>query len=128
MARVLIADHDILVCNTLAELLRELGHSVACAYCDTSAMDRISTGERPDLIIANLTTTRLDGWRLLRWLRFSPTLCRTQIIVHSDKTDELRAMAEPLGVSSFWQRGRVSFEQMCNSLDQCLGKPDRQVA
>ena len=56
----------------VAAILRDNGYGVVALENGRQALDRLSTGPPPDLILLDMLLPVLDGWRLLELLKESP--------------------------------------------------------
>ena len=56
----------------VAAILRDNGYGVVAMENGRQALDRLSSGSPPDLILLDMLLPVLDGWRLLELLKESP--------------------------------------------------------
>lgn len=80
---VLLVEDDEAIRETLAEMLGEEGYIVATAVHGAQALERLSSGLRPQLILCDLMMPVMDGWELLRLLHASGELSHIPVIVVS---------------------------------------------
>ncbi len=66
--RVLVVDDNVDAANSLAELLRDLGHSVRVAHDGPSAIDLVLR-LRPQLVLLDIGLPEMDGYAVARHLR-----------------------------------------------------------
>lgn len=66
---VLVIDDDPDQRGVVAELLSHDGYAVVVAADGQEALDLLTGGLRPELIVLDLTMPRMDGWSFLRHLR-----------------------------------------------------------
>jgi CheY-like chemotaxis protein len=87
MCTVLIVDDDVDTRETLAERLREVGHSVLLAMNGCHALDLLdlsrSMGVPPCLALVDLRMPVMDGWELLAALERDGSWRRLQVIISS---------------------------------------------
>ncbi len=67
-ARVLVVDDDPQVLGTLAELMRNLGHTVTAAGTGAAALEAYAPG-RFDVILTNVGMAGMNGWEVAERLR-----------------------------------------------------------
>ena len=97
MARVLIADDDRDVRESLTILLEMHGHSVVQAWNGRDALERLHSGPRPSLILLDLMMPVMDGWQFRRAQLGDPAVAPIPVVVisavpeHLRRSDELRA-------------------------------------
>jgi CheY-like chemotaxis protein len=66
--RVLVVDDNVDAAESLAELLRDLGHSVRVAHDGPSAID-LALRLRPQLVLLDIGLPEMDGYEVARRLR-----------------------------------------------------------
>lgn len=79
-----MVEDDLDTCETLAWLLRRMGHEVAFAINGWAALD-VARGFRPDVVILDLGLPDIDGCVLARQLRLVAGLERSRIVVVSGR-------------------------------------------
>jgi len=70
-AKVLVADDDLALLNTLTWILRENGYQVAAVPGGENLLERM-TEERPDLLLLDIMMPKVDGLQLLEQIRAEP--------------------------------------------------------
>lgn len=70
-SQVLVVEDDQALARLMEALLLSEGYAVRRAADGQAALDAVR-GERPDLILLDLTLPRLDGWQVLERLRALP--------------------------------------------------------
>jgi len=97
MARILIADDDPDVRESLRLLLELQGHSVEEARNGQEALHRLDTGALPCVIVLDLMMPVMDGWQFRRAQLQNPLHASVPIVVisavpaHLQRTNELAA-------------------------------------
>lgn len=94
MKTILIVEDIALNRDLLAQLL-ETDHRLVFAEDGVTALE-LAAGERPDLILMDLSLPRLDGWEATRRLKADRALAHIPVIVlsaHAMRGDEERARA-----------------------------------
>lgn len=102
MARILIADDD-LVGRQLIELnLRDVGHELLLAADGMEALE-LARSQGPDLIIADVMMPRMDGYAFCHTCKSLPELCRIPIILYSSTyiEDREQQLGYRFGADSF---------------------------
>ncbi len=73
--RVLLIDDEPEVCRVIADLLRELGHTVVTAGGGREALSMLSGGEPLDVVLTDLGMPDMTGWDVVRAVKAQhPTL------------------------------------------------------
>jgi DNA-binding response OmpR family regulator len=99
--KILIADDDAQAAETLAALLRRLGHDVEATYDGTVAV-AAARRIRPDIIFLDIELPGLDGFRVAEELRADASFHKTLIVAASAlATDEERIRAHEVGIDVY---------------------------
>ena len=77
--KVLVVDDNVDAAETLAEMLRLLGHDVVVAHDGPAAIE-VATASRPQLALLDLGMPVMDGYELARRLRAMPELDRVSLV------------------------------------------------
>jgi PAS domain S-box-containing protein len=77
--RILVVDDTPDAADTLARILRALGHEVRTAY-DGHAALAAAGGQRPEVVLLDLGLPGLDGFEVARRLRAVPELAGTRLV------------------------------------------------
>jgi CheY-like chemotaxis protein/two-component sensor histidine kinase len=80
--RVLCVDDDADIAESLAHLLRDMGHDVQVAHSGPEALAAAS-GYRPDVVLLDLGLPGMDGYELARRLRRQPGLGGARLVAVS---------------------------------------------
>lgn len=80
--RVLVVDDDADMAETLAMLLRLMGHEARCVTRSTDAID-VAKSLRPDIAFVDLGMPKIDGYALARMFRETPELRETALVAVS---------------------------------------------
>lgn len=102
---VLLVEDDEAIRETLAEMLAEEGYRVSTAMHGAQALDHLTEGLRPRLILLDLMMPVMDGWQLLRVLHASAELRGIPVIVVSAARDKIpegarRYLPKPLDLDT----------------------------
>ncbi len=80
---VLVVDDDPDIRETLREVIEAEGFAVVCAANGRAALDALSTGLRPSLIVLDLMMPSMSGWELLAAIRADRSLADLPVAVIS---------------------------------------------
>ena len=94
MAQVLLVDDDADIRDSLADILREEGHSVQLAKNGLEALRALSRGAQPHVVLLDLLMPVMDGWTFLSRLRECAELASVQVVVMSAGTRGAEGAAE----------------------------------
>lgn len=101
-ARIVVAASDAAIGPVLEASLREAGYQVALVPDGASALELVSAGPPPNLVVLDLALPDMRGSEFLRILRSAPTTRSVPIVVvtsHDTETD--RVIAFELGADDF---------------------------
>lgn len=100
-ARILVADDDAALLNTLLHILRAEGHDVVTLPGGEELMDRLEQ-ERPDLLLLDIMMPKIDGLQLLEQIRNDPRWADLPVLmISSMPPEEATARALGLGADDF---------------------------
>jgi CheY-like chemotaxis protein len=96
--RIVIGDDSPAVCESLAAILRDLGHEVRCAYDGQETVD-VATAWMPDLVLLDINMPKLNGYEVARRLRsqFPSSKMRLVMISGTDLDSGVLAAARQAG-------------------------------
>lgn len=99
--RVLIAEDDPNIVESLSFVLSRAGFEVAAALDGQEALRRLQA-DRPDLVILDVMLPKRNGFEVLKLVKSDPLLRAIPVIVLTAKGQpQDRRMAEQLGVEGF---------------------------
>ena len=99
--RVLIAEDDANIVESLSFVLSRAGFEVSAALDGEEALRRLQS-ERPDLMILDVMLPKRNGFEVLKLAKSDPRLRAIPVIVLTAKGQvQDRRMAEELGVEGF---------------------------
>ena len=91
-ARILVVDDDVDLRRSLAEVLTEIGYSVACARNGEDALRQLQTGGVPSAILLDLAMPVMDGWTFRDRMRRDPRLAGIPtVVISASLTADARA-------------------------------------
>jgi CheY-like chemotaxis protein len=99
--RVLVVDDNIDAADSMAMLLRFLGHEVQVAYGGKAAIEAARTS-RPDAILLDIGLPDIDGYEVASSLKRDPAVAAVPIVAvtgHGRETD--RAQAQQAGFDAY---------------------------
>jgi CheY-like chemotaxis protein len=85
--RVLVVDDELDTAETLAVLLRQMGHEVEFAINARAALD-LAERHRPQIVFLDLGLPDMDGWDLARRLKRLPGLESLRILAVTGRYGE----------------------------------------
>lgn len=102
---VLLVEDDAAIREALAEVLDEEGYQVLTANHGAAALDHLSAGCAPQVILLDLMMPVMDGWQFLSRLQAMPAWAPIPVIILSAVTDALpqgahAALAKPLDLDA----------------------------
>jgi len=99
--KILIAEDEVELVESLKNLLEKHGYSVGAAH-DTRASLALMQGEKADLIILDLAIPGGGGFSILKELRQSGDNKETPVLVMTASTEKIvRDEAEAIGVNGY---------------------------
>jgi two-component system sensor histidine kinase/response regulator len=79
--RILVVDDDEAIRDTLREAFEDAGFEIMTASNGQEALDLLSQGSLPDVVIMDLVMPVLDGYRLYHAMQADPALTRIPVII-----------------------------------------------
>jgi PAS domain S-box-containing protein len=80
--RALVVDNDPICVEIVGDILRQEGYEVAKAYDGLEAMEALE-GELPDVVILDIVIPKIDGDRVLQYMRGNPRTSRIPVVILS---------------------------------------------
>lgn len=100
-ARILIAEDEVNIAESLGFILGRAGHSVVTVPDGEAALRHLRR-EQPDLLILDVMLPGLNGFEVLKMIRADARLCGLAVIVLTAKTQKHdREQAEAIGVAAY---------------------------
>jgi PAS domain S-box-containing protein len=103
--RVLIVDNDRLCVEVLGDILKQEGHEVFRAYDGMEALEFLER-EVPDLIFLDIVMPKIDGDRMLRYIRSDPRTASIPIVIVSGTLVEDSGDVLALKADAYVAKGR----------------------
>ena len=99
MAKILVVDDDLDMCQIISDILKEEGYSVHCSYNGEDALMKIKKNHY-DLIVLDYILNEMSGLMVLeKALQMRPSLRIMMISAFGNKS--VKARARGLGASDF---------------------------
>lgn len=86
MTKILVAEDDKLISDSLCEALKTAGYEATPAY-DGEAAVATAKEIHPDLVLLDIMMPKLDGVSVLWELRADPTTAKTAVVVLTNMAD-----------------------------------------
>lgn len=78
---VLVVDDDGNVRSLFADALNEAGHAVTVAIDGVDALDKLTVGSMPCVVLADVRMPRMDGFELARAVSQDPQLSSVPVVL-----------------------------------------------
>ena len=124
--RVLIVEDDSDLRETLSQILTDEGYRVWSAEHGQAALDCLSDGSKPCLILLDLTMPVMNGWQFRAEQREDPDLCEIPVVVISAGAN-LADQVVPLGIHVFIRKP-IQLGQLLATVGRYCGEPDASSA
>src|SRR5262245_25493475 len=91
--RIAVLEDDEPLRNSLVDLLATEGYDVVAYAQGRAALEALSTGAPPDLILLDMFMPDMNGWEFRSAQKKDPVLCNTPVVVLSGSDDaQVRAV------------------------------------
>ena len=101
-ARVLIAEDEPHIVESLSFLLEQAGCDVTVVYDGEAAVTTLQGPRRPDVLVLDLMIPKKNGFEVLKWVRGEANLKGLAVLMLTAKgQDQDRQTAMDLGVDAF---------------------------
>ena len=91
MAKILLIDPDVTLCDTLRLQMEREGYDTLIAYDGTRGLELAQTGE-PDLVILEVNIPSVDGFAICRMLRFESDIPIILLTTCQDEADRIKGL------------------------------------
>jgi CheY-like chemotaxis protein len=99
--RILVVDDNVDAAQSLALVLRELGHDVQVAHDGHAALEAARLN-RPQLVLLDLSLPGVDGYRVVMRLKSDPQFARVRFVaVTGLEADEARRRSRDAGFDDY---------------------------
>lgn len=121
MARILVVDDELGICELLAEILEDAGHSVIAAQCAEAARKALAS-HFPDLVLLDVWMPDTNGIELLKEWRRSNALTMPVIMLTGYGTIDSAVEATRLGAVEFLEKP-ISLQKLLRAVQRALAAP-----
>lgn len=112
MATILIVDDTAQTLEPLTLHLQREGHTILTAKDGNTAID-VTTRQHPDLILLDMLMPGEGGIQFLTWLRATPEVANTKVIVMSNlESENIIAKAKELGADDYFIKAEMSLDEV----------------
>jgi DNA-binding NtrC family response regulator len=126
MARILVVDDEIGICELLAETLTDVGHEVHTAQTGTDASAALAASD-PDLVLLDVWMPGANGLDLLREWKKRGALSAPVVILSGYGTIDLAVEATRIGALAFLEKP-LSLQKLLDAVQTALAAaPKRRV-
>jgi response regulator RpfG family c-di-GMP phosphodiesterase len=94
--KILIVDDDVLTTATLTQILLQNGYQVFHAE-DNALAAKLAIKSRPDMVICNAESTKVDAQQLVKFIHQAPQTRRTAILLLTGRREMLTGEPGILG-------------------------------
>jgi DNA-binding NtrC family response regulator len=126
MARILVVDDEIGICELLAETLTDVGHEVHTAQSGADASAALAAID-PDLVLLDVWMPDANGLELLREWKARGALSVPVVILSAYGTIDLAVEATRIGALAFLEKP-ISLQKLLDAVQTALAAaPKRRV-
>lgn len=116
--RVLVVEDDPDGLATMIDILELSGYEAVGASNGREALQRLASGELPDLILLDLMMPVMNGWQFREAQRRSPRLAGIPVVITSADRDAQR-VAQDLGVAALLTKP-MAVKDLMATVDRCI--------
>ena len=121
MARILVVDDELGICELLAEILEDAGHSVTAAQ-SAGAARRALASRCPDLVLLDIWLPDTNGIELLKEWRHGNELKMPVIMLTAHGTLDSAVEATRFGAVAFLEKP-ISLQKLLRAVQSALANP-----
>jgi len=119
--RVLVVDDDPDGLATVLDILELSGYEAVGACNGREALQRLASGELPDLILLDLMMPVMNGWQFREEQRRSPRLADIPVVITSADRDAQR-VAKDLGAAALLTKP-MAVKNLLATVGRCIRAP-----
>lgn len=119
--RILLIDDDADLRESMSEALGGAGFVVSCAANGREALDRLSSGELPDVILLDLLMPVMNGWQFCEERKRDPRLVAIPVIAMSAAVSKDPWSPYYLDVEDFVAKP-IALEDLIVKLEGCTSQ------
>lgn len=126
---VLVVDDSPSVRHMTAKVIVAAGWDSISAKDGVDALEQLTAGVRPDIILTDVEMPRMDGYELVAAVKADPNLCSIPMVfITSRVSDKHRERAQELGISEYLTKPFVEAELIKTVKRLAAAKPDMVTA
>lgn len=100
--KILVVDDDEFVCSVYSKMFKEKGIETDVVHSGKQMLEKIKTGEKPEIVILDLFMPEMDGFEALEEAHKEDLLKDSVVIILSNNADQVvKEKAEELGSHKF---------------------------
>jgi DNA-binding response OmpR family regulator len=123
MAKILVVEDDIDLCDTYRDILAAEGFTVDVRYTGSDAVDYLMRLlNKPDIVILDMHLPGDSGVMVLSLIHHLPRLKNTRVVVASGLPDLARWAVEQWGADKFLSKP-VSLQVLVETVQELSSKP-----
>jgi PAS domain S-box-containing protein len=103
--RVLVVDNDRICVEILGDILVQHGYEVVKAFDGMEAMEVLARGDLPDLVFLDIVMPRIDGDRVVEYMRARPQTSQIPVVILSGTLIEDQEKILALGANAYVAKG-----------------------
>jgi CheY-like chemotaxis protein len=117
--KLLLVEDDRDVRESMRDLLVDVGYEVVCAGEGRQALEQLSEGPLPDLILLDLMMVGMDGYQFLNEMRRDPEQAAVPVLVLTAQ-GPAHTSPEALGVAGVLRKP-FEFERLLKAIEKLVG-------
>ena len=118
-ANILVVDDDADLRQTLQLLLNDSGYQVTAADSGQAALDQLTAGARPDVILLDLMMPDMNGWQFLERAHADAILAAIPVVIMTARK-AADSLQNPPGEVL---RKPFAYGQLLSTLARCASPP-----
>ena len=122
MAKVLIIDDDEFLLDMYSLKFRESGYEVEIAFNGSEALDKITTGTMPEVVLLDIVMPNMDGFEFLKQLQEKKLLDKVKVIILSNlgQKEDIEK-GRKLGAKDYIVKASFTPTEVVNKVNALLG-------
>ena len=119
---ILVVDDSPLVTDMIKTVLENAGYRIQVAYDGVQALE-LAKEDPPDLILLDIEMPKMDGWTMLKELRFKVQLPKKVPVVMLTSKGKLQDLSFLEGADGFLEKSPENLKKLAEKVGEFL-KPD----
>ena len=120
MTMIMLVDDSRTILMSLTSVLTKAGYRMETAANGREALDKVTAGLRPNLIISDVNMPVMDGITFAREVRTVPGLRFTPILMLTTESEQSKRTAAKSAGATGWLVKPVAPDQLLNVIKQIL--------